>query len=297
MSVKLKGTICGIIAAVSYGMNPLGALFLYQQGVNTNSVLFYRFFLAAIILGAVLLAYRKSFAVSLRELSFVVILGVLFAVSSLTLFGSFHYIDAGIACTILFIYPAMVAVIMALFFKEKLSAVTVLSVLFALAGIALLYKGDGGKALSTIGVLMVLLSALTYALYIIVVNKSALTMPAMKLTFYVLLICTLFITIHSFFSETSHLQLLTTPSAWMLVLMLALVPTVISLVTMVLAVHSIGSTPTAVMGALEPITAVIIGVAVFGEAFSMRLAVGILMVVAAVTLIVAGSSLAADKAD
>lgn len=41
---KVFGTICGILAAVFYGTNPLGALKLYEQGMNTNSVFFSRFF-------------------------------------------------------------------------------------------------------------------------------------------------------------------------------------------------------------------------------------------------------------
>ena len=52
MSEKSKGTLCGIVAAVSYGMNPLGALSLYRAGINTNSVLFYRYALAAVLLAA-----------------------------------------------------------------------------------------------------------------------------------------------------------------------------------------------------------------------------------------------------
>ena len=72
--------------------------------------------------------------------------------------------------------------------------------------------------------------------------------------------------------------------------MLALLPTVFSLVLMVMAVHEIGSTPTAVMGALEPLTAVVIGVTVFGEQLTARLSVGIVLILLAVIIIVAGKS-------
>src|SRR5574344_2205137 len=187
MNTKLKGSICGIISAISYGTNPLGALFLYGAGINANSVLFYRFSLAAIVLGSLMLLQKKSFAVTAKELSILGLLGVLFGTSSLSLFNIFHYMAAGIASTILFVYPVMVAVIMAIFFKEKVSIVTILSILFALLGIGLLYKGDNGSTLSTIGVLLVMLSSLSYALYIIIVNKSSLKMSSIKLTFYVLL--------------------------------------------------------------------------------------------------------------
>lgn len=290
MNPKLKGSIFGIIAAISYGMNPLGALFLYREGVNTHSVLFYRFTLAAIILGGFLLVRKKSFSISRKELPPLIALGVLFGISSLALFASFHYMDAGIACSLLFIYPVMVAVIMAIFFKEALTSTTVLSILLALLGIAMLYKGKSGTVLSTKGVLLVLLSSLTYALYIIVVNNSPLNLSAVKLTFYVLIFCAMTIALHSFWGDAGRLQLLDTPKEWALVLLLALVPTVISLITMVIAVHAIGSTPTAIMGALEPLTAVVIGIAVFGEALTLRLAIGIVMILAAVLLIIGGKS-------
>ena len=119
--------------------------------------------------------------------------------------------------------------------------------------------------LNAMGVLLVMLSSLSYALYIIIVNKSSLKMPTIKLTLYVLLFCTLTIIIQSFFDSDNHIQLLTTSSMWMFAIMLALVPTVISLVFMVMAVRLIGSTPTAIMGALEPLTAVFIGIMVFNE--------------------------------
>lgn len=291
MSTKFKGAIYGIISAISYGTNPLGALNLYSEGANVNSVLFHRFSLAAIILAAIMLIQKKSFSISRKELLIIGSLGILFATSSLSLFSSFHYIDAGVACTILFIYPVMVAILMAVFFKEKISLITVLSIALALAGIGLLYQGDGESTLSTIGILLIMTSALSYSIYIIVVNKSSLMMSAVKLNFYVLLFCILMVVVHSFSAEANQIHLFSTPNMWMWALMLALVPTIISLLTMTKAVHAIGSTPTAIMGALEPVTAVAIGVILFGELFSLRLGVGILMILISVILIIGGKSL------
>ena len=288
MSEKSKGTLCGIVAAVSYGMNPLGALSLYRAGINTNSVLFYRYALAAVLLAALLLVQKTSLRITRREFSVLGLLGVMFAVSSLTLFMSFHYMDAGIASTLLFVYPVMVAVLMAIFFRERISLVTVLSISLALCGIALLYRGEGGAVLNTAGVVLVMASSLSYALYIVVVNRASLNMSSVKLTFYVLLFGVAAIVLYSLCCPDQPLQLLSTPSMWGWAAMLALIPTVVSLVLMTVAVHAIGSTPTAVMGALEP---VVIGVTIFGELFTARLATGIGLILLAVTLIVAGKSL------
>ena len=291
MDAKFKGSISLIIAAIIYCTNPLGALSLYEAVINSNSVLFYRFLLATFFLGGLMFIQNKSFRVTRKELGILAGLGILFAASSLTLFLSFHYMDAGIASTILFVYPVIVTVIMAIFFKEKTSLITVLSILLAIVGIGLLYKVNNGSVLNATGVSLVMLSSLSYALYIVAVNKSSLRMSSIKLTFYVLLFCTLTIVVQSFFDSNNHLQLLTTSSMWMFAIMLALVPTVISLVFMVIAVRQIGSTPTAIMGALEPLTAVVIGITIFNEIFTLRLAVGIMMILIAVILIIIGKSI------
>lgn len=287
MEGKVKGTLCGIIAAVSYGTNPLGALHLYGEGLRANSVLFYRCGLAAALLAVILMMRRKPLAVTLRELVTLAVLGILFGVSSLSLYSSFRFMDAGIASTLLFVYPVMVAVIMATLFGERVTAATAVSIVLALSGIALLYRGDGGATLSTAGVLLVMLSSLTYAVYIVVVNKSPLRMSAVKLNLYVLLFSVATLLVYSL-AAGAPVQPLTTAGTWGWALFLALFPTVISLLTMVVSVHEVGSTPTAIMGALEPLTAVVIGVTVFGEHFTPRLALGIALILTAVVMIIAG---------
>lgn len=296
MNSRLKGILCGVGAAVSYGMNPLGALPLYADGINTTTVLFYRYGLAVILLGLFMAVERKSFSITLKEFAILVPLGVLFALSSLTLFASFHFMDAGVASTLLFVYPVMVAIIMAIFFKERITFVTVLSILLSLSGIALLYRGGDGGVLDTTGVLLVMLSSLTYALYIVIVNKSSLRMSSLKLTFYVLLVGVLLITSCSFFGDgEARIQILTTPSMWLHASILAVFPTIVSLLLMVVAVHEIGSTPTAVIGALEPLTAVMLGVTLFGEELTLRLSVGITLILSAVILIILGNSISLNR--
>ena len=294
MDAKLRGTVCGIAAAVFYGTNPLGAMNLYADGISTNSTLFYRFGIAVIILGVMMAVQRKSFALTRRELVTLAILGVFMSTSSTTLYFSFNFMDVGIASTLLFVYPVMVAVIMATLFHEKVTAATVIAILLSLAGIALLNQTGDGTSLSLWGVTLVMLSSLTYAIYIVVVNKSSLRMSSVKLTFYVLLFG--LFTIYGYMLAMGEtVQLLVTPKQWIYATQLALMPTVLSLVLMVIAVHDIGSTPTAIMGAIEPITAVAIGVLVFGESFTPRLAIGIVLILTAVLLIIGGKEMSPHK--
>ncbi len=285
MNKKLIGILCAIGAAVCYGTNPLGALNLYAEGMNTPSVLFYRFGLAWLIVAVVMLFRRESLRVDRREFLTLTALGVLFIFSSLTLYLSFHLMPAGVASTILFTYPVMTAAIMAAFFRERIRVGTVLSILLSFAGVLLLYWGDSGGTLHIGGVILVLVSALTYALYIIVVDKSPLAMSSFKINFYVLFYCAAGMALFALLSG-QPLQLPPTPRAWLWVSWLAVVPAIMALVMMVYAAKYIGSTPTAILGALEPTTAVLIGVFVFAEPFSLRLLLGILLILASVTIVV-----------
>ena len=292
-SAKVFGTICGILAAVCYGTNPLGALKLYAQGMQTSSVLFYRFGLAWVILAVVMLiralprkGHRvETLRVTRKEFGVLSALGVLFIFSSLTLYLSFHVMDAGVASTILFTYPVMTAAIMALFFHEKTNWITISSIVLSFIGVALLYWGDGTTKLPIGGVVLVLISALTYAVYIIVVNRSQLKMSSFKINFYVLFYCALGMLVYSFLAG-EPLTLPQNATSWFYVGWLAVVPAIMALTLMVYAAKLIGSTATAILGALEPLTAVLIGVFVFGEDFSLNLLIGIVLILVAVTMIV-----------
>ena len=289
-SERSRGYVLGAIAAASYGLNPLFALPLYGAGLGADSVLFYRYVLAVVMLGALMLFRRQSFALRRRDVLPLAAMGVLFSVSSLLLFESYNLMDAGIASTILFVYPVMVAVIMAVGFRERVTAATVVSIALACGGISLLYKGGDGATLNLAGVVLVFLSALSYAVYIVAINRSSLKdLPTEKLTFYCLVFGSLVYVVR--LRGCADLQAIPSPLMWVNAVALALFPTIVSLVTMAGAIRRIGSTPTAILGALEPVTALFFGVAVFGERFTLRIGVGVSLILVAVTLIIAGKSI------
>ena len=291
MNDKAKGYLLGVIASASYGMNPLFALPLYQSGMTPDEVLFYRYSLAIPILAVMIIARGRNFKIKKQEAGVLFFMGMVIAISSLTLFSSYNYMSVGIASTLLFVYPIIVALIMIVFFKEKLNLVTTLSMLLALAGIGMLYQNTEEESLSLLGTVLALASALTYALYIIGVNqfKSLQNMATLKVTFYVLLFGFFFYLVRLDFGRA-----LTCPDHWYLwanILGLALFPTAISFLCTTSAVQYIGSTPTAILGALEPVTAVIVGVGVFGETLSVREMSGLVMIIAAVTFVIAGGNI------
>lgn len=289
-TMKLKGYMYGAVAAASYGLNPLFTLPLYRAGMSVDSVLFYRYLLAVAMLGIMMLVRRQSFALGRSDLLPLAVMGLLFSFSSLFLFQSYNHMDAGIASTLLFLYPVLVAVIMAVGFREKVTMATSLSILLALVGIALLYQGGDGGTLSLVGVVLVMLSSLCYAIYIVGVNRSSLReLSTEKLTFYALLFGLSVYVVRLRFGF--GLQAIPEPRLWVDALSLALFPTVVSLVAMACAIRRIGSTPTAILGALEPVTALFFGVTVFGERLTPRIVAGVVLILSAVMLIIVGKSL------
>ena len=290
MNAKAKGYILGSIAAASYGMNPLFALPLYKAGMDLDSVLFFRYLFAIPLLGIMIKARGRSFKIQRKETFPLIIMGLLVALSSLTLFLSYNYMAAGIASTLLFVYPIMVALIMAMVFKEKLALQTIVCMLLALGGIGLLYKSEDGSTLNLIGTLLVFASSLSYAIYIVGINQTSLkNVATLKVTFYVLLFG-----LSLFVARLLYSGVLNTPDQWYLwanLLALAVFPTAISFLCTTGAIQYIGSTPTAILGALEPVTAIFFGIAVFGESLTVRESFGLVMIIVAVTFVIAGGNI------
>lgn len=285
MNAKVKGFIAGILAAVFYGTNPLGALPLYAHGITSGNVLFYRYGLATFMFAIWVAFSGETFKIKRGHAIKLSVLGSFVGISSVLLFLSFYYMNAGVASTILFSYPIMTAVLMVVFYHEHIKWATALSILLAVSGIGLLYRGDGGTTLSAMGILLVLGSSLLYALYIVYVNQFKIEMSPIKYTLWITLFAWISIVGYMIFVG-DPIVMLDETEEWLYALQLALFPTLLSLYYINISIRSIGSTTSSILGALEPVTAVVISTFVFGEAFTLRLAIGIVMILSAVLLII-----------
>lgn len=289
--MKTKGYILAAIAAASYGTNPAFAVPLYADGMNPTSVLLLRYLASLPILLIMMLWRGQSLRLNKRELWPVMMLGVLMGVSSLGLFEAYEYMNAGVASTLLFMYPVIVAVLMSFFFHERFRITTGLCLVVMGAGLVLLMKGGDGGDFSLIGFLLVFLSSLTYALYLVMTNVSKVIkgIPTLKLMFYQLLSgSTVFIVM------LLSGQSFTLPDGgygWFNVMALAILPTALSLSCTTVAIHCIGSTATAIFGALEPVTAVILSVMVLGQPLTTVEILGGLLIVVATTMVIAADSI------
>lgn len=271
--------------SVTFGLIPLFTLPLMGKGMVYDSILFYRFLFASMALAAVMLLKKETFRIDLRDLPVFILLAFFYTFSSLFLLCGYGYMGAGVATTLHFTYPVFVTLLMFFLFREKTGWLTWLAIALAVCGVALLSLPESGLSADVKGIIIVLLSAVAYGSYIVGVNKSRVrNMNSRKLAFYVFVFTTVIFGIRNL--VTGNLQLPPDPASYCHLFLLAVLPTVVSNITLVLAVQNIGGTLTSVLGALEPLTAVCIGALVFGEDFTLREGVGILLVLTAVTVII-----------
>ncbi|UKB81768.1 DMT family transporter [Chryseobacterium sp. MEBOG06] len=284
--MKLRGYLLGILSAVSYGLIPIFILPVKQAHFSMDITLFYRFFISALMVGGYLLYSGESFKISKKEAFILAVLGICYAFSSEFLFLGYDFLSAGIASTVLFIYPVIVALIMFFFFKEKLTKLSVASLLLAFVGVIILCLKGNGFEINFAGLGIVMLSSLFYALYMVIVSKSNIKVSGFKLSFYSMLFTSLFFMTKAGMTRESFA--IPSLSLFFSLTTFAFLTTVISSLCLVFAIKNIGSTPVAILGALEPVVAVFISVLMFHEKFTYNLLIGISFILLGVSLNVIG---------
>lgn len=281
------GYVAGIVTGVTYGLNPLFAKPLLSIGVSVDTMLACRYLIAVFILGVWLVFRKESLKVNKAQMWRLCILGFLFAMSSMLLFLSYNYIPAGLATTIVFLYPVIVALIMVLL-KVYPTWQVWLSILMTFVGVVILSRPSGNMTLNITGLSLAAGSAIAYALYLIVVNRSRRlrTVTSLVLTFYVLLIGSVVFLIHSAISGGEFMAGLDGWYCWMNLICLAVFPTLVSLLTLAMATRIIGPTKTSVLGVFEPVTAIAVGTIFFGESLTLNIIIGVIITLVAVTFMV-----------
>lgn len=284
---KFKGFLYGIVASSTFGLLPLFTLPVMGEGLTTFSILSYRMLFASILVAVLMLIGRVSFATNLKELRWFAVLGFLYYGSAALLFQAYGGMASGLATTLHFMYPVSVTVVMALVYKQRPSVVTICAIILSLVGVALLCLRESSTGVSSLlSVFLVLLSGVCYAVYLVLVStvKRINQQNSQKLTFYVLMFSGAFFMLSTL--QGGGLQIIPSASAGINLLLMATLPTLLSNLALVRSVKNIGSTLTSVLGAMEPLTAIIVGILVFDESLRGLMVVGIILILVSVSLIV-----------
>lgn len=282
------GYPAGIITGITYGLNPLFAVPLMKEGASTESILFFRYVIAVLFLGVFLLLRKCSFRVSWKQAGVLLALGLLYTTSSLTLFEAYKYIASGLATAIVFLYPVLVAIIM-VFLKVVPSWPVWLSIGLTFVGVAIMTQNDASQAVDPTGLLLSFASALVYALFIVIINRSKVISDISNslLTFYALSVGTFVFLGKIAMSDTGITTGLTDHTAWLNLVGLAVLPTIVSTAMLAIATRNIGATKASVLGVFEPVTAILVGTFAFGEVLTTNIVIGILISMAAITFMIA----------
>lgn len=281
------GYPAGIITGITYGLNPLFGIPLMNNGASIESILFFRYGIAVLILGSLLLLDKQSFKISRKQTGILLTLGLLYTCSSLFLFEAYKYIPSGLATTLIFLYPVIVALIM-VFLRVIPSWQVWLSILVTFIGVIIMTQSDSTQEINPIGVWFSLGSALVYALFIVIINRSKTisTISNSLLTFYSLSVGSIIFFAKILFSDTHITTGIETNVDWLNLVGLAILPTIISTASLAVSTRNIGATKASVLGVFEPITAILVGTLVFGEALTNNILIGILLSMAAVTFMI-----------
>ena len=286
----IVGYPAGIITGITYGLNPLFAVPLMNNGATIESILFFRYSFAVVLLGAFLILTKQSFRITARQAGVLLALGLLYTSSSIFLFEAYNYIASGLATTLIFLYPVLVAIIM-VFLRVVPSWPVWLAIASTFGGVIIMTQGSGGESINPIGVALSLGSALVYALFIVIINRSKAIAEISNtlLTFYALTIGAIVFMGKISFSDTAITAGITTSGDWLNLLGLALLPTIVSTATLAIATRNIGATKASVLGVFEPITAILVGTLMFGEPLTTNIVVGIGIAIVAVTFMISAT--------
>lgn len=278
-----SGVLSAIISSVTYGLIPLFSIPLMNKGLHFDSVLFYRFFLAALSVALLMLIKNINFKISWKEFKTLILLSILCNTCSLLFFLSYTFLGGGVTTTVHFMYPVFVTIIMGVFFHEKITPKNIVAILIAILGVALLSSGEGFRKINLKGISCALSAAIFYAMFLVFsVKTSVKDMQVLKFTFYIQIIGVIYLLCFCFLRGTFQWFPLQDTSSVINMISLAIIPTIVSTVALVSAVRKIGSTLTSVLGAFEPLTAVIIGIWIFNEPFTLKMLLGIVLIITAV---------------
>lgn len=281
------GYPAGIITGITYGLNPLFAIPLMAQGAAIESILFFRYAIAVLVLGCYLLIRRGFVKLSMQQVGVLFALGVLYTMSSLLLFESYQYIASGLATTLVFLYPVIVALIM-VFLGVVPSWPVWLAIAATFGGVIMMTQGEAGHTIDPLGVILSIGSAISYSLFIVIINRNRKIADISNtlLTFATLCIGAIIFPVKMLLSDVTMMNGIEGVGSWFNLLGLAILPTIVSTATLALATRNIGATKASVLGVFEPITAMLVGTLMFGEPLTMSIIVGISIAIVAVTLMI-----------
>ena len=274
--IMKKGYIYTALSAIVFGLMPLLTKIIIARGATSLTIPFFRVFYVTIVLFFVLKIKKIDFHLEKRDLLSVMLTSIFGSgLTIIILNESYNYVDTGIATSLHFLYPLFVAMLCCFFYGEKIKKKQIISLSFALVGIiCFMSKGNG----SLFGYLLAIASGLTYAFYLVKMDKSGLVrMNALKLSFYLALFTTIEIFTTNLYMQEVVFKM--DALSYGLLLVLALSSSFLATVLLQKGVLLLGSTRASFICLLEPVTSMIVGILWLNEALTLNKGLGGLAII------------------
>lgn len=277
-----KGILCAVVSALVFGITPVLASITFEMGSNAMTLTFYRNALAVPVLLVILLGRRQSLQVALRDFVALFLVSGLFSVSTTYLvYASYAYIGIGLATTLHFLYPVFTVLLGWLLFQKKPDRYKLAALAIATAGVVL--ASGSSSAFAVTGIVMALLSAVTYAAYLLGIEHTAVgRMDSIKSMFYMCIVNSIVMAAVDLPSGeiVYRLPLETMALTWIL----ALANSAFAYVLLIVGIRLIGAGDAAIFSMLEPVSGVIFGVLFLGERLPLLKLISCLLILAAVAI-------------
>lgn len=272
-----KGILFAILASVAFGLMPIFAKFAYINGSNPNTVLFFRFAIASLVLLVYLLFKKVSIKVTKKQFLLLFLTGIIgYTITTQTLFMSYNYLGVGLATTLHFIYPAFVCILEYAFFKQKMSRSKLLSLILAGFGVYALIAFEN-NALSALGIFLALFSGISYGINVIILAmKQIADIDNRVITMYITFGAAVGMFIYSLINGSLITNI--TINLGIAYILIAVISTILSMILLLKGIEMIGASSTSILGTFEPIVSIIMGIILFGEELTFALVIGTVLI-------------------
>jgi len=282
LNTENEGTLFVLVSGISFGFTPIFARLAYSQGIYVNELLFFRFLIAFLITGAILVGRRRLSLPRRQDLLILIALGAFAYFLETTLyFTALLYTSVAVAALILYTYPAFVVIGASTLGWERVSRSLVIAIAIALLGLSLVANPAGNSV--GIGVVLALGASVMYTAYILGGSRVLRRVKGDVAAFYVMGATSLTFGLSG--AAMGSFRLNWGPWGWICILSISLICTVIAVITFFTGIAKIGPSRSAMISLVEPLTSVLVALAIFGNAMTAPQWFGGLLILAATAAI------------
>ena len=282
--MKKAGTLLTVLSGIIFGIVPLLVSIVYSYGFNAINVGFYRYLLAIPFLYVMVRFKKRSFKVAKIDMFHIIIIATIGnTITSLLLNLSYTYISIGMATTLHFMYPLFVSLMCVFIYKDKLTKTKIISLIIALIGVFMFI--DLSKTSGITGMVMALISGVSYAFYMVYMDKSRLMnyYDPLVISFWLNLITTINFGIICLLSNNFVFTLDLIGNMYLI--FIALLSQIFAVLFLQIGIKYIGSGNAAMYSLFEPLTSTIVGIIFLHDSITAFKVIGSILIIVAVYLL------------